>query len=105
MLSFDDQTQAQAQIDRNIAQARALGAAKALAQAMVLFERNENPHEERNAPHPARRRKRIIDPTRFAQTRPSAFGGHVTVDPAVAEHNANTATLGAGEDWERLWHR
>ena len=52
-LSFDNQAQATAAIDAQIAEAQARGTARALAQRMMLFERNSDPHPERNARNPA----------------------------------------------------
>ena len=78
-LSYDNQAQATAAFDRQIAEARARGTARALAQQMMLFERNPDPHPERNVENPATAGVRI------RILRPSPM--HITVDEECKRHN------------------
>lgn len=79
--------------DRMIAFKVARGQAKALAQALINYERNPDPMRHREAPSPALG-VRIIDPTRDAQLRGSVFGGHVPIDQEIRDHNSLVANLG-----------
>ena len=86
-LAMESQTQGNAEIDRRIAEAQARGTAKALAQAMVLRERNPDPHPERNVPNPASEftRIRVVRPRRICI---------VTVDEETKRHNSMVQNLG-----------
>jgi hypothetical protein len=82
MLSNENVTQAS--VDFQIAQAEARGTARALAQAMVLHERNENPHTEYNAANPsAGVHIRVL----------RAYGPRVSINQQTKDHNQAVCDL------------
>jgi hypothetical protein len=84
MLSNERVTQAS--IDFQIAEAEARCGARALAQAMINHDRNENPHSECNAANPAHGVRIRVRELR-------AFGPHVSISQEVKDHNTAVSEL------------
>lgn len=72
-----------------LAQAQARGHAKALAQALVNFERNPDPHPERNAPNPAH----SVTPIRIWRPMRASCDVRVEVTAECAAHNLAVSEL------------
>ena len=84
-LSHDTQAQADSELERRIAGAQALGQARALAQALINYDRNENPMRHREAENPAHGvRIRVLRP---------ALHVRVKVDEETKAHNDAVANL------------
>jgi len=87
-LSYDNPMQAQSALDAKLAVARAFDQAHTLAQKLILFERNEDPHPERNLPNPAAG-------VYVRRLRPMVQSDYrIDVDEECKRHNDLVANLG-----------
>jgi hypothetical protein len=84
MLSYDSTEAAANAFDRQVAEAQARGSARALAQTMMRFERNVDPHPERSLENPA-------NGVRIRRWVPAV---EVRVDEQCKAHNTLVANLG-----------
>ena len=77
-----------------IAQREANRAARGLATALVSFERNTDPHTERNAPNPA-------DGVHIRALR--QYGPRPTVAKSVQDHNSVVSGIGHPDLFKSKW--